>query len=107
MLFEYLLKNIVPIPESMRETNNFIPKEGRHLSFIELGLVGETINFIDDVNITARVIDDKHVEFEGKEWSLSPLTREIYERKGKIRASGSYSGADHWEYDGLKLSSVF
>lgn len=106
-IIDYLLKNIVPIPESMRETNNFIPKEGRHLSFIELGLVGETINFIDDVNITARVIDDKHVEFEGKEWSLSPLTREIYERKGKIRASGSYSGADHWEYDGLKLSSVF
>lgn len=106
-IIDYLLKNIVPIPESMRETNNFIPKEGRHLSFMELGLVGETINFIDDVNITARVIDDKHVEFEGKEWSLSPLTREIYERKGKIRASGSYSGADHWEYDGLKLSSVF
>lgn len=106
-IIDYLLKNIVPIPESMRGTNNFIPKEGRHLSFVELGLIGETINFIDDVNITARVIDDKHVEFEGQEWSLSPLTREIYERKGKFRASGSYSGADHWEYDGLKLSSVF
>lgn len=105
-LIEYLLNNVMPIPDAMRKTNNFIVKEGRRLSFQELQLVGLDINFIDDTSIVAHVVGDKDVEFEGKKWKLSPLTREIQTRRGKVNSSGSYQGAQYWEYDGIKLADI-
>lgn len=102
-IIKYLLDNVLPIPDSMRLTNNFVAKEGKHLSFLELQLIGQEINFCADVTITAKVVDDLHVEFEGKKWRLSPLTKEIYTRLGTVNKSGSYQGAQHWEYDGMKL----
>ena len=81
-------------------------KESRGLSFQELQLIGCDINFIDDPTIVAHVVSDKEVEFEGKKWRLSPLTREIYTRKGKVNASGSYQGAQHWEFEDIKLADI-
>ena len=81
-------------------------KEGRGLSFQELQLIGCDIDFIDDPSITARVVSDKEVEFEGKKWRLSPLTREIYTRKGKVNASRSYNGSYHWEFEGIRLADI-
>lgn len=105
-LIKYLLDNVLAIPEGMRITNNFTQKEGRGLSFQELQLVGLEIDFIDDPTIVARVVSDHEVEFEGKRWRLSPLTREIQTRRGKLNASGGYSGAQWWEFDGIRLSDV-
>ena len=90
----------------MRITNNFAQKEGRGLSFQELQLIGLEIDFIDDPSIVARVVSDSEVEFEGKRWRLSPLTREIQTRRGRLNASGSYSGAQWWEFDGIRLADV-
>ncbi len=103
---EYLLQSVFPIPDNMRKTNNFSLKEGRGLSFQELQLIGCDIDFIDDPSITARVVSDKEVEFEGKKWRLSPLTREIYTRKGKVNASRSYNGSYHWEFEGIRLADI-
>ena len=103
---EYLLQSVFPIPDNMRKTNNFSLKEGRGLSFQELQLIGCDIDFIDDPSITARVVSDKEVEFEGKKWRLSPLTREIYTRKGKVNASRSYNGSYHWEFEGIRLDDI-
>lgn len=103
---KYLLQNVLVIPDGMRITNNFTQKEGRGLSFQELQLIGLDINFIDDPDIKARVVSDNEVEFEGKRWRLSPLTREIQTRRGKVNASGGYSGAYWWEFDGIRLSDV-
>lgn len=105
-IISFLLDNVLPIPDEMRLTNNFVAKEGRHLSFVELQLIGETIDFINDPTITAKVVSDKEVEFEGKRWRLSPLTREIQIRKGLVNKSGTYSGPEWWEYDGDRLSDV-
>ena len=105
-LIKYLLDNVLAIPESMRITNNFTQKEGRGLSFQELQLIGLEIDFIDDPTIIARVVSDHEVEFEGKRWRLSPLTREIQTRRGKLNASGTYSGAQWWEFDGIRLADV-
>ena len=96
----------MPIPESMRRTNNYTIKSGRHLSFTELQIIGEEINFIADPSITARVVGDKEVEFEGENWRLSPLCKELYTRMGKCNRSGAYSGAEHWEYDGVKIADI-
>lgn len=105
-LIDYLLNNIIPIPDSMRRTNNFVSKSSNGLSFLELQLIGNDISFIADPSITAHVVGDKEVEFEGKRWRLSPLTKELYTRKGTVNKSGSYQGAQHWAYDGIKLADI-
>ncbi len=113
-IISYLLDNVLTIPDIMRLTNNFIAKEGRHLiakegrhlSFVELQLIGQTIDFINDPTITAKVVNDKEVDFEGKRWRLSPLTREIQIRKGLVNKSGTYSGPEWWEYDGIRISDI-
>lgn len=105
-IINYLLTEVVPIPEKIRRTNNFNIKENRGLSFVELQLIGETINFNPDPSITAKVISDKEVEFEGKRWKLSPLTRELFNRMGKVSKSGAYRGSQYWSFDGMKLSSI-
>lgn len=105
-IIAYLLKEVLPIPDPMRKVNNFTPKEGRRLSFLDLQLIGLDISFIDDPSFRAHVVSDKEVEFEGKRWKLSPLTREIQTRRGKVSPSGAYQGAQYWAYDGIKLSEI-
>lgn len=105
-IITYLLNDVLPIPDKMRKTNNFSPKEGRYLSFQNLQLIGLDISFVDDPSIIAHVVSDKEVEFEGKKWRLSPLTKEIQTRRGKVNASGSYQGAWWWEFDGIRLSEI-
>lgn len=105
-----LLNNVLSLPEEYRNKNNYRieqkEKRGNLFSFEDLGLVGETIDFIKDPTITAKVVNDREVEFEGKQWKLSPLTREIMERKGLANTSGAYQGAQYWEYDGEKLADI-
>ena len=105
-IISYMTEMVLPIPDSMKRTNNFSSKEKKGLSFLELQLIGLEINFIADPSITAKVVSDKEVEFEGKRWKLSPLTREIQTRRGKVNQSGVYQGAQYWEYDGIKVSEI-
>lgn len=105
-IVDYLLKEVLPIPDSMRKTNNFSIKDSGGLSFVELQLIGEEITFCGDPSIKAVVVSDNQVEFEGKKWRMSPLTREICTRKGIANSSGSYRGAQYWAYDGIKLSHI-
>lgn len=91
----------------MRKTNNFTVKDSKGVSFQNLQLIGLDIHFVDDPIIVAHVVSDKEVEFEGKKWRLSPLTREIMERKGVARPSGAYNGYKHWAYDEIILSEVW
>lgn len=105
-IIDYLLQKVLPIPDEMRKTNNFSIKEHNGLSFQELQIIGDEIDFIADPSITAKVVSDKEVEFEGKKWRLSPLTREIQTRRGAVNSSGSYQGAQYWEYDGMKLADI-
>ena len=105
-IIDYLLKKVIPIPDKMRKTNNFSLKEHNGLSFQELQIIGEDICFLSDPEIKAHVVGDKDVEFEGKKWKLSPLTREVLTRKGLQNQSGSYQGAQYWGYDNMKLADI-
>lgn len=105
-IINYLLKEVLTIPDNMRRTNNFNPKEGRKLSFLDLQLIGLDIDFTNDPSIHAHVISDKEVEFEGKKWKLTPLTKELQTRRGKANQSGSYNPAWFWEYDGIRLADI-
>lgn len=105
-LIKVILDDVLPIPESMKRANNFTAKESRRFSFKEIGLIGKTVNYAGDEALTAKVVNDGEVEFEGKRWRLSPLTREIETRKGTRNASGSYQGSKYWEFEGKRLSDL-
>lgn len=109
-IISIILEEVIPIPENMRNKNNYkqkqLGKREKRLSFNELDLIGETINYISEPTIEAVIVDDKDVLFENKTWKLSPLTREIEKRKNRVNNSGAYQGAQFWEYQGIKLSDI-
>ena len=105
-IIKYIVDEVLPIPDEMRNKNNYAQKGARRLSFAELELIGEEINYIADKGIVVKVIDDRQVEFEGKNWYLSPLTNELETRKGTVNKSGSYQGAQYWEFEGIKLADI-
>ncbi|MBQ9372484.1 MAG: DUF262 domain-containing protein [Thermoguttaceae bacterium] len=105
-MIDYLLDNILTIPDSMREKNNYVSKKRGKLSFNRLGLINKKIHLIKDPSIYAIVVSDKDVEFEGKKWKLSSLTKELMKRRNELSPSGSYDGIMYWEYNGVKLSNL-
>ena len=105
-IIDFLLQQVLPIPDAMKNKNNFSIKATHGLSFTELQLIGEEIRFHQDQSIKAKVISDKEVEFEGKKWRLTPLTREIQTRRGVANKSGAYQGAQYWDYNGTKLDYI-
>ena len=38
---------------------------------------GETVSYLHDPNIKATIIDDSHVEYDGRSWSLSGLAKHL------------------------------
>ena len=104
----FILSEVLPIPDDMRNRNNFSMKarSRNRLSFNELMIIGQKINYIAEKSIVVEVVSDKEVEFEGKKWKLSPLTRELETRRGTVNESGSYQGAQCWEYDGMRLADI-
>ena len=60
--------------------------------------IGTELVFLRDESTTCRVVDDRHVEYKGKQKSLSPLTQEI------LNAPRSPAGPDYWVYGGETLS---
>ena len=61
---------------------------------------GSEIEFIDDPSIKAVVVDDRHIEYDGKTTSLSALAREL---KG---FNHSVQGPLWFSYNGEKLSDL-
>lgn len=100
-MINYLVCNVLPIPEQgVTAPSPTLTKEwlAKH--------IGAELTFCEDSTIKASVIEDGKVEFEGKEWSLSGLTREIMERRGKITPSGAYRGVHYWDYLGKRIDTL-
>ena len=67
-------------------------------------LIGGSIQFIFNPLITAEVVSDSRVLFEGKEWALGPLTKELKERSGvQVSKTSNFHGASYWSWDGTRL----
>jgi hypothetical protein len=82
-------------------------EQGARFSFYRKGVKeGEEIVFIADTEITAKVVDEREVEYGGQIWKLSPLTYKIYEQRGELNKSGAYQGAAYWQYKGKKLKEL-
>ena len=81
--------------------------QGALFSFYRKGIRdGEEIVFMNDKEITAKVVGEREVEYGDQVWKLAPLTYKIYEQKGMLNNAGAYRGADHWEYKGKKLKNL-
>lgn len=103
-LVGYITTQVLPIPHELDNTAATATRERRpNASLVDLGLVGEKITYIDNPKLTAIAVSDRQVEFEGKKYTLSGLTRELKTRAGTINPSGSYNGWAHWAYNGTAL----
>ncbi len=82
-------------------------EQGVRFSFYKKGIKkGDEIVFISDKEITAKVVDEREVEYGEQIWKLTPLTYKIYEQKGELNNSGAYQGAAYWEYKGKRLRDL-
>ncbi len=82
-------------------------KQGARFNFYNKGIKkGETVVFVSDETIFAKVINEREVEFAGQRWKLSPLTYKIFENKNQLNSSGAYQGAAYWKYKGRKLKDI-
>ena len=76
-------------------------------SFYRKGLKnGDVITFAQDKTISATVVGEREVEYVDEIYKLSPLTRNIFQQKGKRNASGAYQGAAYWMFNGKKLKDL-
>ncbi len=103
-IVDFIINEIVTLPDEFKNKNNYSKKESRRFSFAEHGLIGKEIRFINDKSISVKVINDREVEFEGAHWKLSPLVCELETRRGTVNNSKSYQGPVYWEYNGINIT---
>jgi len=101
------LKRSVPTEEQLQEEEIAEYKiKGPKSSFKSLGInPGEEISFLYDETIVAKVVDEKNVEYEGENRSVTALARKLLTEKG----SGKYNNLNGWRYfvkDGVILSEL-
>lgn len=62
--------------------------------------VGDEITFVDDDSVTAKVVDDKHVEYLGEQMSLTALAKKLY------KTDTALAGPIYFKYKGEILSDL-
>lgn len=105
-------KGKIIYPENIDQEKEFdevakVRKQSRLFSFYKKGLKnGDIITFKDDERITAKVVGEREVEYDGQVWKLSPLTYKLNEERGSLNASGAYAGADYFKFRGKRLREL-
>lgn len=70
------------------------------ITFSELGLkIGDTLVFTGDPKYTAKIISDRTVLFEDKEYYLTPLGQKLLQRIGNPKYQQLGSGIGAFKYD--------
>ena len=109
-LIDLILQSVMEIPLGLRDSSNWNQGGSEEPAFdsrrILKQLVGETLTYIRDPRITATVVEGAKVSFEGKAWSLSPLTTELRRRNGELKNSGAHQGASYWAWEDTKLVNL-
>lgn len=65
---------------------------------------GATLRFVDDPKLTARVVDERLIFFNGETTSLSGATLAIMRDRGSTRRS--FAGPQYWIHDGRTCSEL-
>lgn len=109
-LINLIVQKVLPVGDDLKTGNNWKQAEASEAVFdskrVLAQLVGETISYTRDPRIVATVLPGAKVMFEGKEWSLSPLTKELRRRDGEENSSSAYQGAYYWTWEDTKLINI-
>ncbi len=103
------LKNITPnqdFVEDSEEQQSLDKERTRRSNFTFSSAdipVGAVLHFVRDENVTAKVVDDRNVEFEGKVTSLTQSSLTLLNRDHGWNSS-SVTGPRYWVYEGETLS---
>lgn len=102
-----LVQEILDIPLPFRRGSNWSQAEGApgFATRETLNqLIGETVQYVQDPRISAEVISDAKVRFEGEEWALGPLTKSLKARNGDpMSKTSNFHGASYWSWQGTRL----
>jgi uncharacterized protein with ParB-like and HNH nuclease domain len=107
-LTDLVTQKLLGVPSAFKRASNWNQNEGSASSFDSRAtlnqLIGETIEFVANPDITAQVISDSKVLFENEEWALGPLAKVLKERSGvKVSKTNSFHGSSDWSWDGTRL----
>lgn len=106
-LSDIILGQILPLPTRRKLASNWAQESDKPSQFdiraVLNQLIGETIYFAEDPKISAVVLSDTKVQYEGTEWSLSPLTTAIKQRLGKVSPNSQFNGASYWIWSDSRL----
>lgn len=109
-LIDLIVQKLLNVPRRFKRASNWNQEDRGSSSFdsreILNQLIGTTIEFVSNPTITAQVISDSKVLFEGKEWSLGPLTGRLKQQSGKVSKTSNFHGASNWSWDGTKLTEL-
>lgn len=108
-MVDLLINEVLAVPDNRKRSSNW-NQESRNESFdirqIMNQLIGQTIHFTSDHRVVATVISDSLVSFEGKEWSISGLTKELKKREGDVSPKSQFQGANYWIWGDTRLADL-
>jgi len=102
------LKNITPSDEVVADQTerDALEREQARRSNFRFSFVGihpgAILSFVKDETITAKVVDDRSIEFEGEVTSTSKAARDVLHRLGGTLTAAQ--GPLYWVYEGETLS---
>jgi len=68
--------------------------------FVDMGIpVGSKLEFIGDGNYSCTVLDNRHVDYDGESYMVTPLTEKLL--------GCSARGIDCWSFDGRDLKDIY
>jgi hypothetical protein len=106
-LVELLVENVIQVPGKFKQGSNWSQGQASSPQFdsrqVLNQLIGQTISFVPNPTLTALVVSDSKVVFDGDEWRLGPLTKALKERDGKVGKSSVFHGPTYWSWDGVRL----
>lgn len=106
-LVSMLVNGVLEVSSKFSHGSNWkqVTSEGSQFNSRQIlnQLIGETIHYVPNPSISAKVVSDSKVLFEGKEWNLSPLTRELKQRDSAVGKSSQFQGALYWSWDDTRL----
>lgn len=86
----------IKIAEEVKENSN----RGK-FRFTDIGIpIGSTLKSLEKPEVEVVVVDDRHVEYQGKTTSLSALAKEIGKFNHKV------NGAKHFTYNGKTVNEI-
>ena len=102
-LIKFVLEDILPIPDYFIDPPDDEKGKQKKKNYMELGLIGKFINYKDDKSIVACVVSKDEIEYEGKNWAISTLTKYVKSKRGERNPDASVNGKKFWEYNGKTI----